>query len=216
MQQNHCGRPLVGHLMCKSPFLQLRSPQTLHRPAGAGARTALRVASRSVARPARGPLAAPLKCSRVAVPRASHRFQPGNYLVGRAWVLSRERPPLQDPLDRLSHVQPRAAEWRVEWHDPLRNQPVHQLWRFMAGQVVPYQQHPQRRQLVGQRSGIVQTRLPALPQPARNQWIVRPTRQRLGRHNRAQFGPQPGVQDLIGAFPDTFDAHLTARRVEQC
>ena len=179
--------------MCKSPFIQLRSPQPLHRTASTRARSALRMASRSVARAARGPLAAPLKCGRVTVPRASHCFEPGNYLVSGGWVLSRERPLFQDPLDRLSHVQPRAAQRRVERHDSVRHQPVHHHWRFMASQIVPNQQHLQRRQLVGQRRRILQACLPAFPQSSRDRSILGPGHCRLGGHNRSQFGLQPGV-----------------------
>ena len=86
----------------------------------------------------------------------------------------------------------------------------------MAGQIVPNQQHLERWQPVGQRARITQASLPAFPQGTRHQRILGRTWQRLGRHNRAEFGLQPGMQDLIGAGCDTFDTYLTAGRVEQC
>src|SRR5262245_32134013 len=123
-----------------SPFIQLRAPEALYGTTGASTRATLRVAPCPTACAACSPLAAAFKWGRVAVPGHGERFEPSNYLVGNAGVLARERSPFQDGLDRLSHSQPRATEWRVERPDPLCDQPIHHHGRFISSQVVPNQQ----------------------------------------------------------------------------
>jgi len=86
----------------------------------------------------------------------------------------------------------------------------------MASQVVPNQQHPQRRQLVWQARRIEQAALPTFPQRTRAAWVLSGLLRPLCGQNRAEFGLQPAVQDLIGARVHAFDANLTAGRMEQC
>jgi hypothetical protein len=43
-------------------------------------------------------------------------LEPGANLGGRLWMLARQGPALEDALDGLSHVQPAAAERRIERH----------------------------------------------------------------------------------------------------
>ena len=78
-------------------------------------------------------LSGSLERGRVVVARLCYRFEPGNYLVGGSLILPVQRPPLQDALDRLGHIQPGAAQWYVERHDPMRDQPIHHHGRFMTG-----------------------------------------------------------------------------------
>src|ERR671917_1988477 len=56
--------------------------------------------------------------------------------LGRApRVLAVERAALEDALDGLGHVQPAAAERRVERHEPGPAEPEHPLGRLVAGEV---------------------------------------------------------------------------------
>ncbi len=92
----------------------------------------------------RGPavraLAAPDEGRRVAVPAARRRLQVGDDVVQGRWVGPFQRPPLQDALDRFGHVQPAAAEWSIERHDPVRAEPEHEVGRLVAGEIIPDQQ----------------------------------------------------------------------------
>src|SRR3954465_10890851 len=70
------------------------------------------------------PLAAPHKRRRGFVPVTGHRLEPGDDLAGVARVLSVQCPTLQDPLDTLGHVQPRAPHRCVQRHDAMFKQPA--------------------------------------------------------------------------------------------
>ena len=72
----------------------------------------------------------------------------------------------QDPLDRLRHVQVRAAERGEERHDPVVEEPADEIDGVVAGEVVPDEQHPERREFLGQRDADGQPLLPALPAPS--------------------------------------------------
>ena len=62
-------------------------------------------------------------------------------------MLAVERAALEDPLHGFRYVQVGAAQRSEEWHDPVGEEPQHEVWRVMPGEVIPDQQHPQ-----GQRS----------------------------------------------------------------
>lgn len=51
---------------------------------------------------------------RVLDPGPSDLLEPGADLVGALRLLTRERAPLENALDRLGHVEPAAAQGRVE------------------------------------------------------------------------------------------------------
>src|SRR5438105_13494910 len=87
-------------------------------PASVRARPADPVARLALAFAAALPLAAPLERRRLGVPVGGDRLQPGDDLLGVAGVLPAQGPALQDPLDALGHVQPRAAQRRVQRHHP--------------------------------------------------------------------------------------------------
>src|SRR5262245_56008237 len=67
----------------------------------------------ALALPSPPPLAAPLERRRGLVPMSGHRLEPADDLPDRCRGLPAQRPPLQDPLDALRHVQPRPAQRRV-------------------------------------------------------------------------------------------------------
>src|SRR3954469_11015162 len=81
-------------------------------------------------------------------------------------MLPVESAPLEEALDRFGHVQPAAAQRRVERHDAVAAEPEHHLGRLVAGEVVPHQEDPQRRQVRGQAETHRQSVLPRLPQGA--------------------------------------------------
>ena len=59
-------------------------------------------------------------------PRSSAAATASNQAMisaGSLRVLAVQRPPLEDPLDALGHVQPRPAQRRVQRHDPVGEQP---------------------------------------------------------------------------------------------
>src|SRR3954470_19214681 len=58
----------------------------------------------------RGPTAAPRERRRGRIPVARHRLEPPDDLLRPGRLLPVQRPPLQDPLDALGHVQPRPAQ----------------------------------------------------------------------------------------------------------
>src|SRR4051794_28686394 len=46
---------------------------------------------------------------------------------------------VQYPKERLRHVQPRSAEWRVQRHDYVSEQPGYDRGTQVSGQIVPDQ-----------------------------------------------------------------------------
>ena len=104
--------------------------------------------------------AVPHKRGRLLIPGPRRLLKPAPDLVGAMRMLPVERPALEHTLDRRGHFEPAAAHGRVQRHDALRAQPQHQLGRLVAGQIVPRQQQPQRRQVVRQGEGPRQARLP--------------------------------------------------------
>ena len=159
-------------------------------------------------------LAAPLEGGGVGVPAARGRFEPVDDVVWGRRGLAGEGAADEDALDRLGHVQPGAAEWGVERHDAVFNQPQHERGGLVAAEIVPDQEHPQGRQAIGQRELDREPVLPVLPGgPAPRfglgWWLWR------RRRECRQFGRQPGVQHRVGGAGDTLDPNPPGRRVEQ-
>src|SRR4051794_16962017 len=96
-------------------------------------------------------LAVPDERRGLPAPVAGRLLEPGADLGRAPRLLPVESAPLEDARDRFGHVQPAAAQRRVERHDAVPAQPQHPLGRLVAGEVVPHQQDPQR----GSRSGRV-------------------------------------------------------------
>ena len=149
------------------------------------------------------------------VPGLRGLLKPGADLRRVLRVLAVERASLEDALDGLGHVQPAAPKWRVERHDAVLAEPNHHFGSLVAGEVVPDEEHAQRRQLGGQGEALRQAVLPGLPGAAGQRGIGR----RGGRGHRRQdcLEPllQPAMQDRIGAAADRLEVHLARRRMEQ-
>src|SRR5881275_1472137 len=90
--------------------------------------------------PSLAALAVPDKRCGLAVPGLGSLLEPGADLSGRLRMLAPQGPALEDALDGLGHVQPTAAERRIERHDAVLAQPQHHVCAFMTGQIVPHQQ----------------------------------------------------------------------------
>jgi len=54
-------------------------------------------------------------------------------------VMTRQRPPLDDALDRLGHVEPGASIGRGKQENAMLSTPLGQAGTLMPGQVVPDQ-----------------------------------------------------------------------------
>src|SRR5690349_1544648 len=90
--------------------------------------------------PSLAALAVPDKGCGLAVPGLGGLLEPSADLSGRLGMLARQRPALEDALDGLGHVQPTAAERRVERHDAVLAQPQHHVCALMTSDIVPHQQ----------------------------------------------------------------------------
>src|SRR6478752_1344075 len=108
-------------------------------------------------------LAATLERRGVGVPAARGGFEPVDDVVWGRRGLAVEGAADEDALDGFGHVQPGAAEWGVERHDAMFNQPEHEGRGLVTGQVVEDQQHSQRRQAFGQSELDGEPVLPVLP-----------------------------------------------------
>src|SRR5947209_18279309 len=72
-------------------------------------------------------LAVPDKGCGLAVPSLGGLLEPGADLGGRLGMLARQGAALEDALDGLGHVQPTAAERRIERHNAVLAQPQHHV-----------------------------------------------------------------------------------------
>src|SRR4051794_26486169 len=126
-------------------------------------------------------------------------------------MLAIERAALEDALDGLSHVEPAAAERGVERHDAMLAEPEHHPDALVAGQVVPDQEHAQRRHIGRQGEALRQAILPSLP--------CGTGQRRIGwRHRRQdhlELFLEPAMQDGVGATADRLEVHLSRRGMEQ-
>ena len=140
---------LVGRLPWALAFgCSLWSVST-ERSLCAGSRAAEPVAQRATgASPPLAAFAVPHKRRRLFIPASCRLLKPAPDLLRAVRVLSIQRAALEHALDRLRHVEPAAADGRVERHDAMRAQPQHQVGRLVAGKIVPHQQKPQGRQIL--------------------------------------------------------------------
>src|SRR5712692_10561521 len=103
----------------------------------------LRMAAQVGALTAKVTAAGPNERRGVCVPAASGFFEPVHDVFRRSWRRAVQCAVDENPLDRLGHIQPGAAQRTVERHDAMFEQPHDERWRLMAGQIVQNQQQPQ-------------------------------------------------------------------------
>ena len=84
------------------------------------------------------------------VPGLCGMLESGADLDGTAWMLPGQNTALENALDRFGHIEAAAAERGVERHDAVLAQPDHHLGVPVAGKIVPHEQKPQWRQMLGQ------------------------------------------------------------------
>lgn len=135
------------------------------RPARIATRAAQGMAALARALPPGGPLAAPPKGRGVRIPAGYRLGQPGFDLLGRLRMLAGERPPGENPLDRLGQVEPRAGDRRVQRQEAPVEQVLLQFPVAVSRQIVPDEQHPQWRQALRPpgRQGRIDPVFPAAP-----------------------------------------------------
>src|SRR3954447_25736832 len=130
-------------------------------------------------------------------------------------MLAIERAALKDALDGLSHVEPAAAERGVERHDAMLAEPEHHPSVFVAGQVVPDEEHAQRRQFDRQGEALRQAILPSLPCGTGQRRIGWRGGWRHRRQDHLELFLEPAMQDGVGAIADRLEVHLSRRGMEQ-
>src|SRR6266702_2137481 len=89
-------------------------------------------------------LAAPDERRRMPIPALDGVGEPAHERLGVSRVLTGERPPLDDALQRLGHVEPGASGRRVEQEDAVLSTPLHQAVTLVPCQIVYNEQHPHR------------------------------------------------------------------------
>src|SRR5215217_4176144 len=82
------------------------------------------------------------------IPAGDGVVEPGDQVVLGLRMLAVEGAADDDPLDRLSEIQPGAAERGVERHDAVPEQPADDRPAQVAGQIVPDQEESEGRQWV--------------------------------------------------------------------
>ena len=182
----------------------------------AGSRAAEPVDQRATgASPPLAAFAVPHKRRRLFIPASCRLLKPAPDLLRAVRVLSIQRAALEHALDRLRHVEPAAADGRVERHDAMRAQPQHQVGRLVAGKIVPHQQKPQGRQILRQREGPRQPRLPNLPGRLRCCSVAGSRNGGQLRQDLVQALAQPRMQHRIGAAGGWLEPHLARSRMKQ-
>lgn len=155
-------------------------------------------------------LATPREGGRRGIPPRHGRFEPRDDLLCGLGVLPGQCAGHNNPLQGLGHVQPGAAQARIERHDALLEQPAHDRPALMTCQVIPDQNHPQRRQ----------GRLGWMAEPGRPLRRHGALRLRNRYHGEAvQDGGdvrlEPGMEHGIRAARHPRGAHDPAGRMEQ-
>ena len=144
---------------------------------------------------------------RVGVPATGGGFEPAHDVGRRVRGLAFECAAHEDALDGLGHVQPGAAQWRIQRHHAMLDQPEDERGGLVAAQIVEDQEQPQWRQAFRERELDGEARLPPLPRGAALLlglgWRLRQRRQ-----NRRQLGLEPGVQDHVWSTRHPLDVHL--------
>ena len=91
----------------------------------------------------------------------------------------------------------------------------HHLGTLVAGEVVPHEQHAQRRKLRGQSEAFCQPVLPNLPRGPCGGRIDRIIQHWERRQDQGQRLLEPAMQDRVRASGHRLHVHLTGRRMEQ-
>ena len=130
-------------------------------------------------------------------------------------VLPVQRPPLQDPLDALGHVQPRPPHRRVQRHDAVFKQPAHERGGLVPGQVVQHQEHPQRRQFLQQRRLDGQTRPASVPTNGGPSPPAAASGSGIPARIAASSRFSQGCRTALGQARHALDADPAVGRVEQ-
>ena len=149
------------------------------------------------------------------VPRFGGLLEPSANLCWALRMLAVERAALEDALDGFGHVQPAAAERGVERHDAMLAKPEHHPDALVAGQVIPDEEHAQRRQIGRQGEALRQAILPSLPcgtGQRRSGWR---SGWRHRRQDHLELFLEPAMQDGVGATADRLEVYLSRRGMEQ-
>lgn len=159
-------------------------------------------------------LASPLERRWLPVPAMRRRLQPLHDLLGCRGMLPVQCSAFQDALHRFRHVQVQPAQRRKEGHDPVVEEPEDEVDGVVPGQVVPDQQQPERRELMGQGDAAGESLLPACPATSillgwEELWLGQ------ARQDRGQLGFQPGMKDGVGRAPHSLHMHLTTGWMEE-
>src|SRR3990170_879497 len=153
-------------------------------------------------------LAAPDKRCWLTIPASYHRTQPPLHQLGiRLRILAIQRSPLDNPLHRFRHVQPRAGQRGIEQADAALPAPVNHVGTVVASQIVPDEQHPQgRQQLIVQKRcrAIVPIRPAAAYCRCAGCWWA-------GPKDRRQLLLEPRVQDRVTTRLHRLGAQFTGR-----
>ena len=97
----------------------------------------------------------------------------------------------------------------------LPAEPKHHVGILVAGQVVPYEEHAQRRKFDGQGEASRQPVLPSLPGGTGHRRVGWRGLRRQGHHDLGQPRLEPAMQDRVGAAADRLEVHLSGRGREQ-
>jgi hypothetical protein len=184
---------------------------TGERATGAGARTTESVPTLVCPRAAGGALATPDERGWVRIPAANHGSQPVHDLGSAVWLLPYQRPPYQDALHRLGHIQPRATDRGVQGKDALSQTPIDYRRRVVPGQVVPDEQHTDGRQLCIEAKGVIAP-APITPTAAGRRGVGTGW---TGRENGGQLPLEPGVEHCIGRCGYGFATYFSRGRSKQ-
>ena len=154
--------------------------------------------------------AAPFEASGRGIPASDGVFEPSDQLLLALWMLAGEGATADDALERFGHVQPGAAERRVQRHDAMLEQPVNDRPTEMPGEIVPDEDGAQRRQ--GRNRRMPQ---PGLPLGGRGTVRFRRLDHRQFGQDLLQFRHEPRVQDRIRAAGHRLGAQGPVSRAEQ-
>ena len=130
-------------------------------------------------------------------------------------MLASECAALENALDGLSHVEPAAAERGVERHDAMLAEPEHHPDALVAGQVIPDEEHAQRRQIGRQGEALRQAILPNLPCGTGQRRIGWRSGWRHRRQDHLELFLEPAMQDGVGATADRLEVYLSRSGMEQ-
>ncbi len=155
-------------------------------------------------------LATPLEAGGCGIPAGDGVIQPGDQVLLTLGMLAGEGATANDALQRLGHVEPGAAEWRVQRHDAMLEQPVDDRPTEVAGEIVPNEDGAQGGQRRDRRMPQ-----PGLPLGERGTVRFRRLDYRQASQDLLQFRHEPGVQDGVRAAGHRLGAQGAGGRTEQ-